>query len=113
MKKHIPMHIFVETFTENIYVSYGVSREVFIESVKEQLNIDQEVAKGINGKCVVFDKPITWIWTDKKKVSILAHEVFHAVFYMLGSRGIILNNDTDEIFAYSIQSILRQILKKG
>lgn len=46
----------------------------------------------------------------RKFVGTLTHEIIHAVHYMLRNRRVPLSEDTEEVYAYSIESLLRHAL---
>lgn len=45
-------------------------------------------------------------------LSVLSHEVLHAVVGILTDKGIYLNNDTEEVFTYLQQYLMKQITKE-
>lgn len=111
-----PIHIYDEMFLKNFWVSYGVSREQMKQdfmaySPDKKYKLDIEKA---NGKTICFEGvnyQIIWIWTEKKNLSVLSHEIFHAVYMAL--KGLPLTDNTDEVYAYMTGFLMRKILKKG
>lgn len=52
------------------------------------------------------------IKNDPDHIGLVAHESFHAACSILENVGIKHTRDTDEVYAYLIQLIVREILKK-
>lgn len=114
-----PIFIYNETFRTNIYVSYGIPAEEYRRSVKKYMGVELDtIPEGVYGKMNVFEENktgngIIWIWTKDKDVSHLAHEAMHVVINDLTERGIKVSNESDEIFCYYLQMIIRKVLENG
>lgn len=112
-KKNI-IHVYDETFKQNYYLLIGVSRKRYVEIVKKELKLDVELPPpGVCGRVTwvqINDICIPVIWTINKKPSNVAHECFHAVAGALDDRGIKLSEDTSEVYAYSIERLMRAAL---
>ncbi len=54
---------------------------------------------------------ICWI-KDKRAKWHIAHEIFHCVDFILRQSWITLSEDSDEVYAYSIQSLTEQLYKQ-
>lgn len=48
---------------------------------------------------------------DPYHISILVHEVLHATHYFLDRRGLTMTDDTDEAYAYLLDSLTRRCLE--
>jgi hypothetical protein len=46
-----------------------------------------------------------------KAMALLAHELLHAVVYVMGAIGIKLSEDSEEAFTYALQDITAQALE--
>ena len=118
VKVHKPQHIYDPVFMINYYVSLGVSVTAYIKSVKKYLNIDIDESEFINsgGRASHFTnnksgKEVIWIWVkNKSDMQSLVHEIFHGVFFTLEDRGIRLDYSSNEVFAYNIGMLMREIL---
>jgi len=111
-----PQFIYDQTFRQNYYVSYGVSQKYWQKQVKKFLNIDTEINEDAGGRTVEFitnQGNVTWIWTQTKDISILSHEVLHAIFFTLSNRNTFLEENTQEIFCYQVQMLIRLILENN
>lgn len=113
-----PYHIYCETFMVNYYVSYGVPKEAYRKAVKKYLAC--QAPKDLSsGNMTIYHPadyhpadhlPIYWIWVEEKDLSCLVHEVFHAVYAVLDNKGVVLCDESEEVFAYQIEMLLRLIL---
>ena len=107
-------HIHEETFDENIWVCYGTPAKYFIKQIEKELSITLELKRFKDGKAFeveLKDGSILYvIWTKKKDVSILAHEVLHVVHWLLGAKGMSLSCDSEEAYCYLLQRIIRAVL---
>lgn len=113
--KHTPLHIYDETYMTNYYVSYGVPEELFRQSFKRIIRNDLSdfgFKVSTNGECFCCDNDngrIIWIWTKDRTISTLSHEIMHAVIFTLNER-IKLSEETDEVYCYQTQMLMRRIL---
>lgn len=53
------------------------------------------------------------IFMEEFNLSILVHEIYHAVFYLFDSLGEKLTNENQEKFAYTYQFIFNQLYEKS
>lgn len=115
-KTHKPIFIYNATFRTNIYVSYGITADEFLKSVKYHCSVElKETPEDKYGRMTVLYNPdgaeIIWLWLREKNVSELAHEALHAVHYDLKNKGMNLTDDSEEAYAYYIQQIIREVLQ--
>ena len=115
MKKKIKCkHIYDEVFQTNYYVYYGVKPSEYKDEVIRITGSEADDLNLIDGKMNVYENegiPIVFIWTRKKSVSCLAHECMHAVHYTLNDKWLELSDKTDELYAYYMQYLMREILE--
>jgi len=108
-------NIYDETFKQNYYMLIGVNRNRYVEIVKKELKQDVELPlANICGRTVYLDVEghlIPIIWTTNKKPSNIAHECFHAIADVLEDRGVKLSGDSCEIYAYSLERLIRAALR--
>jgi len=72
-----------------------------------------------SGKCL-YERgggynPVVWInncYNNTEFIGILAHELTHAIYWILEDRGIKHNDETEEVYCYMIQYCIEQILLK-
>jgi len=111
-----PIHIYNKTYRHNYYVYYGVPLNKYLEHFEIQSGSPEELGPESTsiGRCATVLNPeygyMTFIWTKKKNISTLTHEVFHAVYETLSTRGIPLTESTEEVYAYLLQMIIREIV---
>lgn len=110
------LHIYDWTYRQNYYYIPAKTHKEYIEICRKELknNIlpkDKETGGGFN----VFNygnkehTEVCYIWACNKRN--LVHECFHAISYVLRSRGIKLTDDSDEAFAYALGFLVDEILK--
>lgn len=107
-------HIFDKVYRVNIYISYGHTKEQFIKDVKRIAHKDIELHAQATGHLHCFDVDdvtIYWIWTKKKEIPVLAHEILHCVGYVLGDRNVNWTDNNQEAYCYYMQFLFKEILK--
>ena len=113
MKIKKPLHIYDEVFKHNYYVSYGVPKDYFLEQIQKYCPEMYE-GKGMTlyaGRCMTVKK-LTWVWTLKKRIDILAHELVHAITHALYTK-MPLRFETEETYAYLLEMLMRKILERS
>jgi hypothetical protein len=100
-------------YTATYKIVYGAPFKQFASLVKHTCNEILEDSS-CDGLCFVSSKPnYIWVYTEERKLTILIHELHHAMFRVLDSRGIKLNRETEEVYAYYIEYLTNAILSKG
>lgn len=113
-------------FPFEIYISVCDTDQQFLKGLRKILEPHewQEVSESeymgmqsLNGRTSQFlsgalilrtvDDPSTPIGAG-----VIAHEVFHAVHYVMDSVGIPFSDDTNEVYAYHIQFLMEKILSR-
>lgn len=108
------LHIYDFTYRQNYYYiparSHKEYQSICLKELKCKIEDKTETKSG--GFNVLVHKTKTdvcYIWAvDKKDI---VHECFHAISYVLRNRGIPLNDDTEEAFAYAIGFLTEQIFE--
>ena len=108
------LHIYDWTYRQNYYYILAKTHKEYWDIVKKELNCDvgskkEDTGGGFNVFEHGKDKTeVCYIWAVNKRN--LVHECFHAISYVLRNRGIPLNDDTEEAFAYAIGFLVDEIL---
>lgn len=83
-----------------------------LEKFKKMLpeDIDNQSREGSNypimgGGSIIWCKPGV-------KTSVLVHEIAHAVFYAMRASDVPFSSDTEEVYAYSIETLYRSFLER-
>jgi hypothetical protein len=112
------IHIFDPSLFQNYYVIITNSQKEFIAIVKKQLNLTIPYDKECDGhfyhihrKIKSKDTPIALIWSENK-IATIVHECFHAVWWALNRKGILVTKDNDEMMAYHLEFLVKSILEK-
>jgi len=117
MKKKNIFRVSWMVFPFDVLVCLGSTRcEVLakIEKLGYQLD-DEERSKIVmfgKGRTVILKRGQTILWLNKrpkKGDSVLAHEIFHAVAFILDRIGIPMEPSCDELPAYMIQYLTEEI----
>lgn len=115
-KSHVPLHIFSEIYMVNFYISYGVPEQDFLEAWDFNLDGAERpsfLKCGYAAHIRRNREEIVWVWTRRKEVAVLAHEIMHAVYFTLTeSIGMPLSDGNDEAYAYLMQMLMRKALGK-
>lgn len=90
--------------------------DVFDYALSDEEKTDLKPSKAWQGRTVLMEG--NWIVMMLKHhpanasgFAILAHEIFHATDMMLRIRSIKLSNDSDEVWAYQIQWLTKEIYR--
>lgn len=71
------------------------------------------LSETIRGRTIMYDTNQTVIRLKSLDISVLCHEVFHAVAFILSKVGIPLEvMKSDEAYAYLIEYIIGEVLKR-
>jgi hypothetical protein len=103
-------HLYQKTYKINIWFCFGTPDNYFKKQMKKELemNIVEQLPEAItyaNEK-----KGLYIIWTRNKNYAHLAHEIFHAVAFIMRDRGLRLSDDSDEAYAYLIEELFEFML---
>lgn len=107
-------HIWIDWLRINIYWAI-CNKQKYEELIFKEFKIKINTEHEIDGRFRVFIKgktPIGVIWICKKSQKTIAHECFHAAYWMLGERGIRPSDETEEVFAYMIEYLVEKITEK-
>jgi hypothetical protein len=108
-------HIFVEVYTQNIYWIH-CTPDQFRQRYK--LEFGRECKEGLEGGRFFLENKngydIVVLWCNTAgSFDHMVHEIFHGVCWILKERHIHLDNSScEEVYAYLIGSITKQILWK-
>jgi len=112
-------HIWLDWLKINIYWIVCSSEE-FIFRVKCEFNKPCEIPAGVDGGFNVYtkdDTPIGVIWVKRRFNETdfqlaLVHECFHAVHWVCKERGICLDDSSDEVYAYLLMHLMKELSRK-
>jgi len=107
MKK--PLKIYDEMYRNTFYVYYDWNYNNFVNYLLNNCKIDISQEFETEGKCIFNkDNGNIHIYTNSKKIPILAHECLHAVHFAIKDIGGM--NDMEEIYTYYLEFLLNKIL---
>lgn len=108
----------LKVYPFDIFVWFGYDIERMGKKLKKYVShteVDEFTAQSFNrGKTCQFSSGQTVIWLPNSpqsvdELSVLNHEIFHAVTLILNKVGIRLSEDSEEAYAYLIQYVSKQI----
>lgn len=121
MKKIIAkaIHIPLVLFPFEVLVCLGGDKQFVIKNIKKfGYTPDTEEEGHITmigqGKCVMLKNSATIIWLKnypRAGSGVLAHEIFHATDFILDKMGIKHTDSSDEVWAYVIEYLTKEIHK--
>lgn len=76
----------------------------------EEKSNTKTLTRQTQGRTVPMSGGGSVIWLRKMDKSVLLHECVHAVSFLLMERGIPHNDDTDEIYAYTLTWLYNKAL---
>lgn len=105
-------------FPFDVMVCLGTDQEETLKILEKYYLTDEDrehVVMTGNGKTVMFSGGETLLWLRKYPTpgnGNLAHECFHAVFFLLDKVGITIDTSSDELVAYMLGYLSDEIHKK-
>mgnify|MGYP001332340434 CR=1 FL=1 len=106
------LHIFEPVFRVNIYWIKAKTEKEYKSIYEKQFNLPY-TGNLKDGKMCVLEQngtPVIVLWANDE-VNI-SHECLHATFWILKEHGVILSEESEEIFCYLQGFLLRAILNK-
>ena len=107
-------HIWIEWLEVNVYW-IQCSREQWVKKLHDYFGVSWNHDDSECGNFSTYRKNGTnvgVIWFTNKEQS-LAHECFHAVCWILAQRDIEFNQATEEVYAYMLQYLIKNINGSG
>ena len=104
-------HYYEKLFGTNLYWFRG-SRKQYEQLVKDEFKLRAVEIKTSKGTFEVYKKNNIWvgvIWLSNRNFEVLVHECFHAVHWCLTDIGITLTDASDEVYAYFLQSLVKEL----
>ncbi len=104
--------IFEEIFRSNIYWFRGTRTDY--EALVRRVFAKEAPTKAafVQGTFEVYyikGCPISVLWLRNRDVGMLAHECFHVAHHNLSRAGVILCDESEEVYAYYQQYLMRKI----
>ncbi|MBX4189800.1 hypothetical protein KW791_00660 [Candidatus Parcubacteria bacterium] len=109
------IHIWEPVFQSNYYYVIAPNYAGYCQVIKHHFDIDVSEEKQHEplGHTTCYAQEsgtLIFIWTREHSPDVIAHECFHAVSFELRARGVRLAEDSDELYAYMIQFLMKSIL---
>lgn len=103
-----------EIYPFDVMVSFGEKQEEVVKKIersKYKLSEDEKEKLYMSGRgrTVMLEGGQTIMRLDTKSPDVIAHEVFHAVAFLMARIKINLTYDSDEAFAYAIEFLTKKI----
>jgi len=105
-------HYYEKLFETNLYWFRG-SRKIYNQLIKGEFKqIAPKKDSSVKGTFETYKKDNIWIgviWLRNRNLSVLVHECFHAVHWILLDRGLILSDASEEVYAYFLGSLVKEL----
>lgn len=105
-------HYYEKLFGTNLYWFRG-SRKKYTQLVKGEFKeIAPKKSSSVKGTFEVYKKNNIWfgvIWIPNHNFEPLVHECLHAIHWILLDKGITLTDASEEIYAYFLQSLIKEL----
>lgn len=105
-----------QVYPFSVIVALGVTKDELLEYAGKYLTPRDvryiEEQRFDSGKTVFSVRDLTILWLEKYPnigSPVLAHEVFHAVTFLMEEIGVPLNRETNEAYAYAIEYLTKEI----
>lgn len=72
---------------------------------------DDEDCEGETIDLVIDGKLVIFFWFNKKDATAIVHELAHAMFKSMRSRGVTLSEESEESFCYLLSFLYSEVLK--
>ena len=109
-KKKVPNHIYDPIYRVNIYVCYGWSKKAFNLALVNYGIAGCSTLR--QGKTIQIHSGDVWVWVETRNVPQLTHEAVHVAEFILLDKGLEFCNESAEAFAYYVEMVVRETLKK-
>ncbi len=110
MKSKLPEQIYDEIYRQNIYIFLGWDFVDVNKYLKHRFKLMDEVPfspkDGTTFEFEYQDIKMMGVWLKDKSLPTLVHELFHAVCFTFRNKGIILDDNSDEAFAYYLEYLV-------
>jgi hypothetical protein len=106
-----PKKYYLDMFHMNVLYMYGWSKKAYTKYMKQHYRMDPDIhsANGFTMHLsVAGEQDVIVIWTDRRDVTILAHECVHGANMVLDAVGVHPSFKNDETQAYLVQLILEK-----
>ena len=117
---HFVGWFYTETWQASFHLIWPVTQQQTKTYVKQLHGFDLKGEGSFNGKTIEIIKNGAtgcyiialrrWYFTPRW-ISVLTHELQHATTWLLRDRGMVLNGDSEEAYAYLLESTMRQSLE--
>lgn len=101
----------------DVMVSIGETREEVEKRIEKNYKLCDDERDAISlqglGKTAMLKGGQTIIRVDRFEHSVIAHEIFHAVSFLMDRISISLTRESEEAFAYAIQYLTKEIYKRA
>jgi hypothetical protein len=108
-------------FPFDICVAIGTTEKEVIDFLKSKcgyiLDDDEKDALQFDnsskvGRTVILKNNATVLWVKRPEPGVIAHEAFHVMDFITARMGIKHTDDSDEVWGYGIEYIVRKSLEK-
>lgn len=111
-----PFKIPVDIYRTNVHVMIGLSKDESIRYYKKYGG-DYEHALSANdnteARCICDKSGLVFIVLKEDYTQdVVVHELLHAVFYILSTRGLSLEDASEEAYTYLMGYLMKQFLIK-
>ena len=87
-----------------------------LADLKARAKEKEELQENCPGYCLrgsdAYDGTF-FVWVESPQIPLLAHELLHLTFWVLGDRGLSVTDESDEAFTYWFENMLEQVEKLG
>jgi len=109
-----PKRLYDPLFKATYYLCYGWAAKDFNELIQKEAKGCEKLGPKADeeGSTIRDDRGVLFVWSLKRNPSVFAHECLHAAVFALTDRGIRFSRESDEAFAYTVELLMREGLKK-
>jgi hypothetical protein len=106
-------HIYIDWLGANVYWTVCSIGE-YSMLIHNTFNLAPDVVDK-NGAMRVYESKgahVIVLWIDRPSIAMMAHEVIHGMTWLLDSRGIEVSRSNDEVLAYMVEYVMKQMSKE-
>ena len=102
--------VYVGKFEDAKVWAKSMMKQPQLKELLDEMALEDEEKLKTQGITYYLQGGGSFIWLPKFDKGTLVHEMSHSVFHCLDNKGIELNEETDEVWGYTMECLYRKLL---
>jgi len=109
-----PKRLYEPLFKATYFLCYGWTVKDFDALLRKEAKGCEKLGpkKDEEGSTIRDDRGVLFVWSIRRDPAVFAHECLHAATFALTDRGIRFSRESDEVFVYTVELLMREGTKK-